>query len=120
VLAFVLFAEAVFCQVGSVQMTCSGAPAASPENMVLPENFLPICTDPNATKYIRVAIHYLLPTRPVKQSWKDGCTTGFPIVNYVGPGNFTETGDGFTTNGPNGYTRAEVLMRTNIPSRYVR
>ena len=28
---------------------------------VLPPNYLPICTSPTATKYIRVAFHFILP-----------------------------------------------------------
>lgn len=59
-----------------------------------PEN--PICTDPNAVRYIRVAIHFLLREDTWVETITDNCNSTIPpySFNYVGPGNFTETNDG--------------------------
>jgi hypothetical protein len=99
-------------------MTCGSAGATVGTPFEAPDNFLPICPDPEDSKYVRVAIHWLLPTSPVSKTWVDGCTPipnpgGFPTyptVKYFGPGNFTESGDGFTKNGPNGFIRAEEII----------
>lgn len=75
----------------------------------LPEGYLTICTDPNQIKYIRVAIHFLLPGKIVKMDVKD-CDGPQTVFKYIGLGNFTETGDGFTNSGYNGYRRAEDII----------
>lgn len=79
------------------------------EPISLPEGYTSICTDPNQIKYIRVAMHFLLPGKIVRLSVPD-CDANGTIFNYIGLGNFTETGDGFTNSGYNGYKRAEDLI----------
>jgi Pregnancy-associated plasma protein-A len=75
-----------------------------------PASESPICTDPNAIKYIRVAFHYFLSEAPITRSYVDGCVQNPPITRtYIGPGNFTETGDGNGTN-YNGFQRAEDVV----------
>ncbi len=34
----------------------------------LPLSYMPICTDPSVTKYVRVAIHYILPEAPITET----------------------------------------------------
>lgn len=75
----------------------------------LPEGYLPICTDPNQIKYVRVAAHFLLPGKIIKLDVSD-CDANGTIIKYIGLGNFTETGDGFTNSGYNGYRRAEDIV----------
>lgn len=79
------------------------------EPQSLPEGYLPICTDPNQIKYIRVAVHFLLPGNIIKMDVPD-CDANATIIKYIGLGNFTETGDGFTNSGYNGYMRAEDII----------
>ena len=76
----------------------------------LPENFVPICSDIDQVKYLRVAIHFLLPDGFIEKTIAD-CdgNPGTPFY-YTGYGNFTENGDGFTSSGYNGYKRAEDII----------
>ena len=76
---------------------------------------LPICTDPNTVRYIRVAFHYLLKENNFNWSFYDDCTSPHGTFNYSGPGNFTETSDGDQNAVYNGFLRAEdVISAANI------
>lgn len=75
----------------------------------LPEGYVPICTDSNKIKYIRVAIHFLLPGNIIQRELRD-CDASGTTINYIGLGNFTESGDGFSNSGYNGYQRAEDII----------
>lgn len=85
-------------------------PASLNDTTELPENFVPICSDIDQVKYLRVAIHFLLPGGIVEKTISD-CdgNPGTPFY-YTGYGNFTENGDGFTSSGYNGYKRAEDII----------
>jgi hypothetical protein len=75
-----------------------------------PESYLPIYTDPNQVKYIRVAIHFLLPGGIVVIDNLKDCNAAQTTFKYIGLGNFTESGDGYTNSGYNGYLRAEDII----------
>lgn len=91
------------------QEPCGVSPELGRESGELPEGYLPICTDPNQIKYVRIAVHFLLPGKIIKLDIPD-CDTNGTIISYIGLGNFTETGDGFTNSGYNGYQRAEDII----------
>jgi hypothetical protein len=75
----------------------------------LPENYQPICTDPNQIKYIKVAYHFFRSEKLIIKNHQDECNSITPPFIYGGYGNFTALGDGFTGN-YNGYKRAEDLI----------
>jgi hypothetical protein len=86
----------------------------SPPENKLPENYQPICSDPNQIKYIRVAIHFLLPGKMIRIDNLTDCDAAQTPFNYVGDGNFTEIGDGIFGGGGssyNGYMRAEDIIK---------
>lgn len=91
------------------QEPCGVSADAERVSQDLPEGYLPICTDPNQIKYVRVAVHFLLPGKIIKLNVPD-CDANGTIIKYIGLGNFTETGDGFTNSGYNGYQRAEDII----------
>ncbi|MCS6928629.1 MAG: hypothetical protein NZM43_03940 [Saprospiraceae bacterium] len=91
------------------QQPC-GVSADIPEgSQDLPEGYVPICTDPTRIRYIRVAVHFLLPGKIIKRELRD-CDANSTTINYIGLGNFTESGDGFSNSGYNGYKRAEDII----------
>lgn len=86
-----------------------GSPDSPPPAMTQStSNFLPICSDPQQIKYIRIAIHYLLPKGKIIRKSLTDCDGS--TYEYVGAGNFTEYSDGFSTSGYNGYQRAEDMI----------
>lgn len=91
------------------QEPCGVTAEAERVSQDLPEGYLPICTDPNQIKDVRVAVHFLLPGKIIKLDVPD-CDANGTIIKYIGLGNFTETGDGFTNSGYNGYQRAEDII----------
>lgn len=95
------FSQLLGCAVS--ESTPAGDTSARPENLV------PICTDLSQIKYLRVAIHFLLPGGFVDRTIND-CDQGATPFYYTGYGNFTENGDGFTNGGYNGYQRAEDII----------
>jgi hypothetical protein len=71
----------------------------------------PICTDPTLTKYVRVAVHFILADQvTIQRTIGDSCGSVPIQVNYFGPGNFTETNDGHGNNSYNGYKFAEEVI----------
>lgn len=83
------------------------APAEPPSNP--PENFTPICPDPEDIKYLRVAVHFLLPGSIVFNNSLQSCAPPYSGIYYVGAGNFTENGDGKDPD-YNGFLRAEEIV----------
>jgi hypothetical protein len=73
-----------------------------------PEN--PICTDPNTVRYIRVAVHFLLREQILIETYMDNCVQPNMNRTYIGPGNFTETSDGFGNFNYNGFQHAENFI----------
>ena len=92
-----------------IEEPCGVSSDLGSESEDLPEGYLPICTDPNQIKYIRVAMHFLLPGKIVQMDVLD-CDAAQTTFKYIGLGNFTESGDGFTNSGYNGYRRAEDII----------
>jgi len=92
------------------QMSCGtmgAAPSASPASS---PGFLPICTDPNAVRYLRVAFHYLLRESNYTWTFLDDCADPDVNFTYIGPGNFTESSDGYQNSVYNGFLRAEEVI----------
>ncbi len=75
-----------------------------------PEN--PICSDPSAVRYIRVAVHFLLREDTWAETITDNCSSAIPPYSlpYVGPGNFTETNDGVGNPAYTGFQHAENFI----------
>ncbi len=79
-------------------------------------NLLTICTDPEQIRYLRLAVHFLLPEQYFsEQIMDDACSEAMNDgFLYMGAGNFTETSDGFGNNNYNGYQRAEeIIIKAN-------
>ena len=72
----------------------------------------PICTDPNAVRYLRVAVHFLIREDTWVETITDNCSSTIPPYSftYVGPGNFTETNDGVGNGSYNGFQHAENII----------
>ena len=77
-----------------------------------PNAQLPICTDPNTIKYVRVAVHFFLSEQEfIERTFEDDCVSGASVTRiYFGPGNFTEYGDGNGSVSYNGFNRAEDIV----------
>jgi hypothetical protein len=75
----------------------------------LPEDYLPICMSLSQVKYLRVAIHFITPGTLVQRAIND-CDPAATPIDYVGMGNFTKHGDGFSNSGYNGFQRAEDVI----------
>ena len=90
--------------------TCGTTAEASESPQVnLPES--PICTDPNAVKYIRVAFHFIRAEHFFVRSVFDDCLINPPVYRtYIGYGNFTANSDGNGDLTYNGYQRAEDIV----------
>lgn len=69
------------------------------------------CLAPEAVKYLRIAIHYILPSSPRTHFVNDQCATPVYKYRYHGWGNFTETHDGFGDTSWNGYAHADHIVR---------
>ena len=71
----------------------------------------PICTDPSAVKYIRVAFHFIRAEHFFIRQVDDDCLVNPPvIITYIGYGNFTANSDGNGDLTYNGYQRAEDIV----------
>ncbi len=88
-----MFNSLLNAQPDDYQYSCGSSGGSSNTSSKASEN--PICTDPNAIKNIRVAVHYILPESPRIFTVTDNCTTPTQTFSYLGWGNFTETHDGF-------------------------
>ncbi len=65
-------------------------------------------------------MHFLLPGNIITFNVND-CDANGTIINYIGLGNFTETSDGFSNSGYNGYRRAEDIIsqaNTELDNNY--
>lgn len=84
---------------------------------ILPQGYLPICTDPNLAKYVKINIHFLSPG--LIEKFMNDCV-GPTTYKYLGLGNFTPYSNGFNTASLdpvgvldfyyNGFQRAEDLI----------
>lgn len=99
-------------QPGSYEFVCGSGPNSAATVVEAPEN--PVCSDPDAIRYLRVAVHFLLRTETLVETITDHCSSPVNVFTYVGPGNFTETNDGIADSGYNGFQHAEqVIGRAN-------
>jgi hypothetical protein len=114
VLFLVLFTNVQICfgqtPPSSIQFSCGATSPGVQSNT--PSNFIAICPDPNAIKYLRVAIHFLLPSNIVFKNSDNfkNCLAPYNAIRYIGAGNFTEFGDGFQNPDYNGFLRANDIV----------
>ncbi|MEY4902557.1 MAG: hypothetical protein RLZZ292_372 [Bacteroidota bacterium] len=109
------FNQKIMAQPDELEMYCPEPPAASAQGHFLDSENQPLCSDINTIKYVRVAIHFLLPTHLQNFKIDDICGDKDPQgnyykIHYIGAGNFTETSDGFLSKTLNGYKRAEDMI----------
>lgn len=95
-------------QPGSYEFVCASGPNAAATVVETPEN--PVCSDPDAIRYLRVAVHFLLRTETLVETITDQCSSPANVFTYIGPGNFTETNDGTGNSGYNGFQHAEAVI----------
>ncbi len=107
-----LFNQKIMAQPDELEMSCPTPLTTAVQGNFSDVESKALCPDINTIKYVRVAIHFLLPDRLQNIKIDDICSPknaqgNYPQIHYIGAGNFTETSDGFSSKTLNGYQRAE-------------
>jgi hypothetical protein len=107
-LGLMVFVTMLRAQPADFEYVCGSGGTSVNSSNGGPDN--PICTDPAVIKYIRVAVHYILPAEPQFHTVVDQCATPWNTFTYLGWGNFTEVNDGFGNSDYNGYAHADNFI----------
>jgi hypothetical protein len=81
-------------QIPDIEMSCGSKQPSSKSANPAPPTSAPVEFNADKIVYIKVAVHFLLPTNNITQTISYGAAPNTKTLNYSGPGNFTETSDG--------------------------